>query len=241
MSTRVELSGSLDAHVVVTHAGVDARVEVAPGELLAVMGPSGAGKTTLLDAIAGLTRLDGGHVSIDSALLADARRHTPPSRRAIGRLGQDPLLFPHMTAAENIAFAAQSAGSSREAARGVAAEWMPRIGLPGVGDRRPDRLSGGQRQRVALARALAAQPRVLLLDEPFSSLDVLAAAQLREVVRDHLQGTTTIVVSHTLADAQALADRLLILEHGRITQVGPLTEVLASPASDFTAAVAASR
>ncbi|MEJ1088713.1 ATP-binding cassette domain-containing protein [Microbacterium sp. Mu-80] len=235
------MSGALDARVVVAHAGVDARIELAPGEVLAVMGPSGAGKTTLLDAIAGLTRLDGGHVSIDGVRLADARQHMPPSRRAIGLLGQDALLFPHMSAAGNIAFAAQSAGSSRDEARAIAEEWMPRIGLPGLGDRRPDRLSGGQRQRVALARALAARPRLLLLDEPFSSLDVLAAAQLREVVRDHLQGTTTIVVSHTLADAEALADRLLILEHGRITQHGTLPEVLESPASDFTAAVAASR
>ncbi|MGF2950024.1 ATP-binding cassette domain-containing protein [Microbacterium alcoholitolerans] len=235
------MSGALEAHVVVDHAGLDVAVAVAPGEVLAVMGPSGAGKTTLLDAIAGLTRLDDGHVSIDGVRLADARMHTPPSRRAIGLLGQDALLFPHMTAVDNIAFAAQSAGAGRDEARTVAAEWMPRIGLPGLGARRPDRLSGGQRQRVALARALAARPRLLLLDEPFSSLDVQAAAQLRTVVREHLQGTTTIVVSHTLADAQALADRLLILEHGRITQQGPLPEVLASPASDFTSAVAASR
>lgn len=235
-----EVSGILDTHVIVEHAGLDVRLNLAAGEVLAVMGPSGAGKTTLLDAIAGLTRLDGGHVSIDGVRLADARQHTPPSRRAIGLLGQDALLFPHMTAAENIAFAAQSAGSSRAHARAIADEWMPRIGLPGLGDRRPDRLSGGQRQRVALARALAARPRLLLLDEPFSSLDVLAAAQLREVVRDHLQGTTTIVVSHTLADAQALADRLLILEHGLITQYGALPDVLSTPASDFTAAVAGS-
>ncbi|MBY6061411.1 ATP-binding cassette domain-containing protein [Microbacterium esteraromaticum] len=235
------MSGVLEAHVVVDHADLDVLLNLAAGEVLAVMGPSGAGKTTLLDAVAGLTRLDGGHVSIDGSRLADARQHTPPSRRAIGLLGQDALLFPHMSAAGNIAFAAQSAGSSRDEARATAEEWMPRIGLPGLGDRRPDRLSGGQRQRVALARALAARPRVLLLDEPFSSLDVQAAAQLRNVVRDQLQGTTTLVVSHTLADAEALADRLLILEAGRIAQHGPLAEVLSAPASDFTAAVAASR
>ncbi|MGX1792665.1 sulfate/molybdate ABC transporter ATP-binding protein [Microbacterium sp. NPDC055312] len=235
------MTGALDAHVVVAHAGLDVHLSLRPGEVLAVMGPSGAGKTTLLDAVAGLTRLDDGHVDIDGDQLADATRHTPPSRRAIGLLGQDPLLFPHMTATANIAFAARSAGSSRAEAVAIAEEWMPRIGLPGLGARRPDQLSGGQRQRVALARALAARPRLLLLDEPFSSLDVLAAAQLREVVRDQLHGTTTIVVSHTVADAHALADRLLIIEHGRISQQGPLHEVLSTPSTPFTQAVAASR
>lgn len=237
--TGAEVTGAVDAHVVVAYAGLDVHLTLAPGSVLAVMGPSGAGKTTLLDAIAGLTRLDAGHVDIDGDRLADATRHTSPSRRAIGLLGQDPLLFPHMTAVRNIAFAARSAGSSRAEATAIAEEWMPRIGLRDLGDRRPDQLSGGQCQRVALARALAARPRLLLLDEPFSSLDVLAAAQLRDVVRDQLN-TTAIVVSHTLADAEALADRLLILEHGRITQQGDLPEVLASPATAFGAAVAAS-
>ncbi|MEV7619756.1 ATP-binding cassette domain-containing protein [Microbacterium sp. NPDC089321] len=234
-----EATGALDAHVVVAHASLDVRLSLQPGEVVAVMGPSGAGKTTLLDALSGLTRLDAGHVAIDGAVLADPRRHTPPSRRAIGLLGQDPLLFPHMTAVGNIAFAARSAGSSRAEAMTIAQEWMPRIGLADLGDRRPDQLSGGQRQRVALARALAARPRLLLLDEPFSSLDVQAAAQLREVVGGHLNGTTTVIVSHTLADAQSLAPRLLILENGRITQDGALSDVLAAPASPFTRAVAA--
>lgn len=234
------MTGALDAHVIVEHAELDVRLSLSPGDVLAVMGPSGAGKTTLLDAISGLTRLDAGHVDIDGDRLADATRHTPPSRRAIGLLGQDPLLFPHMTAIGNIAFAARSAGSSRADALALAEEWMPRIGLPGLGDRRPDQLSGGQRQRVALARALAARPRLLLLDEPFSSLDVLAAAQLREVVREQLHGTTTIVVSHTVADAHALADRLLILEHGHATHEGPLHDILAAPSTPFARAVATS-
>lgn len=234
------MTGALDAHVVVAHAGLDVRLSLRPGDVLAVMGPSGAGKTTLLDALAGLTRLDDGHVGIDGDRLADAARHTAPSRRAIGLLGQDPLLFPHMSAVGNIAFAARSAGASRADAVAVAEAWMPRIGLPDLGDRRPDQLSGGQRQRVALARALAARPRLLLLDEPFSSLDVLAAAQLRQVVREQLHGTTTIVVSHTVADAHALADRLLILEHGHATHEGPLNDILAAPSTPFARAVATS-
>ncbi|WP_417506999.1 ATP-binding cassette domain-containing protein, partial [Microbacterium sp.] len=156
----------------------------------------------------------------------------------IGLLGQDALLFPHMTAAENIAFAARAAGRTREESTRRATEWLGRIGLAGYGDRRPDELSGGQRQRIALARALAASPRLLLLDEPFTSLDVEAAAQLREVVREQRGATTTILVSHGILDAQALAERLVIVQAGRIVQDAAVAEVLASPATPFAAAVA---
>ncbi|MGV2901023.1 sulfate/molybdate ABC transporter ATP-binding protein [Microbacterium sp. AGC62] len=231
-------AGALDAHVVVRHAGLDAALRVAAGEFVAVMGPSGAGKTSLLEAVAGLVRLDEGHVDLDGLRLSGERQHTPPSRRAIGLLGQDALLFPHMTAGENIAFAARVAGRTREESTRRATEWLGRIGLAGYGDRRPDELSGGQRQRIALARALAASPRLLLLDEPFTSLDVEAAAQLREVVREHRGATTTILVSHGILDAQALAERLVIVQAGRIVQDAAVAEVLASPATPFAAAVA---
>ncbi|WP_372468872.1 sulfate/molybdate ABC transporter ATP-binding protein [Microbacterium maritypicum] len=230
--------GALDAHVVVRHAGLDAALRVAAGEFVAIMGPSGAGKTSLLEAVAGLVRLDEGHVDLDGIRLSGPRQHTPPSRRAIGLLGQDALLFPHMTAAENIAFAARAAGRTREESTRRATEWLNRIGLAGYGDRRPDELSGGQRQRIALARALAASPRLLLLDEPFTSLDVEAAAQLREVVREQRGATTTILVSHGILDAQALAERLVIVQAGRIVQDAAVAEVLASPATPFAAAVA---
>lgn len=231
-------AGALDARVVVRHAGLDAALRVAAGEFVAVMGPSGAGKTSLLEAIAGLVRLDEGHVDLDGVRLSGERQHTPPSRRAIGLLGQDALLFPHMTAAENIAFAARVGGRTRDESTRHAAEWLDRIGLIEYGTRRPDELSGGQRQRIALARALAASPRVLLLDEPFTSLDVEAAAQLREVVREQRGSTTTILVSHGILDAQALAERLVIVQAGRIVQDAAVAEVLASPATPFAAAVA---
>ncbi|MBO0980744.1 ATP-binding cassette domain-containing protein [Microbacterium sp. SD291] len=232
-------AGALDARVVVAHAGLDVALRLAPGEVVAVMGPSGAGKTTLVEALAGLRRLDHGHVDLDGTRLAGDGRHTPPSRRAIGMLGQDALLFPHLSAAENIAFGARANGVARADSRTIGAEWMTRIGLDGLGGRRPDELSGGQRQRVALARALAARPRVLLLDEPFTSLDVEAAAQLREVVREQLH-TTAIVVSHGILDAQSLAERLVILEGGLIVQDAAVADVLSSPATSFAAAVAAS-
>jgi ABC-type sulfate/molybdate transport systems ATPase subunit len=231
-------AGVLDAHVVVRHAGLDAELRIAAGELVAIMGPSGAGKTSLLEAIAGLVRLDAGHVDLDGVRVSGPRQHTPPSRRSIGLLGQDALLFPHMTAAENITFGARAGGATREVSTRRATEWLDRIGLAGYGSRRPGELSGGQRQRIALARALAASPRLLLLDEPFTSLDVEAAAQLREVVREQRGTTTTILVSHGILDAQALAERLVIVQAGRIAQDAAVAEVLASPATPFAAAVA---
>lgn len=276
-------TAALQARVAVAHADLDVTLDVAAGEVLAVMGPSGAGKTTLVETLAGLGRLSGGSIRLGGRVLADERTHTPPALRGVGLLGQDARLFPHMTAAENIAFAVRlalassdgppevplrSAGAAdpetqpsrrlrvagammpagarrgtrsvRAGARGIADEWMDRIGLPAMGGRRVHELSGGQRQRVALARALAARPSLLLLDEPFSSLDVEAAAQLREVVSERISGTTTIVVSHSAADAMALADRLVIVEHGRVAQLGLVADVLASPATSFVRAVAAS-
>lgn len=233
-------AAALAARIWVAHAELDVEIDVAAGEVLAVMGPSGAGKTTLLDALAGLTRMTAGRIVLDGRVLADERTHTPPPLRGVGLLGQEALLFPHMTAAENIAFAVRSAGRERREAREDAESWMGRIGLADLGGRRVHQLSGGQRQRVALARALAARPRLLLLDEPFSSLDVEAAAQLREVVREQLRGTTAIVVSHSAADATTLADRLAIIESGCIAQQGAVDEVLAAPATSFARAVAAS-
>ncbi len=234
------MSTSVSAHVVVRHADLDINLDIAGGEVVAIMGPSGAGKTTLLEAIAGLVRLDDGTISFDGTPIASAAMHTPPSGRGVGLLGQDALLFPHMTASENIEFAARASGQSRDEARNAASDWLARMGLPDFGARRVRQLSGGQAQRIALARALAARPRLLLLDEPFSSLDVEAAASLRQTVHEHITGTTTMVVSHTAADAQALADRLIILERGKITQQGTVDEVLGAPATSFAAAVAAS-
>jgi molybdate transport system ATP-binding protein/molybdopterin molybdotransferase len=239
-AARAAVATPLEAHVVVGHAHLDVSLRVPAGEVLAVMGPSGAGKTTLLHALAGLTRMDAGRIVLGDVVLADARTHVPPARRGVGLLGQEALLFPHMSAAANIAFAARAVGLDRAEANDAAAAWLERTDLADLADRRPHQLSGGQRQRVALARALAARPRLLLLDEPFSSLDVEAASRLRETVAAHLPGTTTVVVSHSAADAEALADRLVVIERGRIVQDGTVDAVLDSPATTFAAAVAMS-
>lgn len=236
---------ALDAHVVVTRAGfrLDVAVQAGPGEIVAVMGPSGAGKSTLLAAIVGLVGLDGGAIRLDGTTVADAQAgvDVPPDRRGVVLLGQDPRLFPHLTAGENVAFGPRAQGVDKATARALAAEWLERVGLDGAGDRHPDRLSGGQQQRVALARALAVEPRVLLLDEPLTSLDVETAADVRDLLRAQLAATraTAVVVSHDASDAAALAGRLIVIEGGRVAQSGSVADVLGAPATRFVAAVAA--
>lgn len=239
-------TAALDARVGVARAefAVELDLALAPGETVALMGPSGAGKTTVLDALAGLTRLDAGRIVLGGETLADAahRVHLPPSRRRVGRLGQDAELFPHLTVRDNIAFAISARGGGREQARSEAREWLERIGLSGLQDRRPAALSGGQAKRVALVRALAARPRLLLVDEPFASLDVEVAADMRELIAAQLREhpTTTILVSHDARDALALADRMVVIQSGRAVQQGSVETVLAQPRTRFVEALATS-
>jgi molybdate transport system ATP-binding protein len=235
---------ALDARVVVARHGfvLDAEVAAEPGEVVAVMGPSGAGKSTLLGALAGLVPLHEGHVRLGGRVLdaAPARRaHVTPAKRGVVLLGQDPRLFPHLTAAENVAFGLLARRVGRAAARAEAEEWLARVGLAGTGDRRPAQLSGGQQQRVAIARALATAPSALLLDEPLTSLDTETAADIRQMIRDQLVATrtTAVVATHDAVDSVSLADRLVVVEAGRVTQAGPVRDVLAAPASRFIAAV----
>ncbi|MFT4220775.1 MAG: ATP-binding cassette domain-containing protein [Microbacterium sp.] len=237
--------GALDARVVVgRRAGfrLDVTVAAAPGETVAVMGPSGAGKSTLVSAIAGLVRLDDGRIAIDEKDVSRAkpRRHVPPALRNVVLLGQEPRLFPHLTARENVAFGPRARGVDKEVARRDADDWLWRVGLPGSGPHRPAELSGGQQQRVALARALATSPKVLLLDEPFTALDAETAGDLRALLHEQLHATrsTTLIVTHDAVDAAALASRLVIVENGAVTQEGAVAEVLAMPATRFAAAVA---
>ena len=232
----------LDVQAVVTRGvhRLDAVLAAASGQTLAIMGPSGAGKSTLLEAIAGLIRLNDGHVRVGGRELSSKRRQLPPQRRGVVLLRQDPHLFPHLTARENIAFGLRAHGTAKPQALTSADEWLWRVGLPGTGDQRPRQLSGGQQQRVALARALATEPEVLLLDEPLTALDPETASGVRAMLAEQLPAvrTTTMLVTHDAVDAAALADGLALLEGGRITQSGPVREVLAAPATAFGAAVA---
>lgn len=233
----------LRAHVVVgrEHFAVDVEIEVAVGETVAVMGPSGAGKSTLLQALAGFVALDDGEIAVDGRVIDRAARprvRTEPMRRGIVLLGQNPRLFPHLDVRENVAFGPRAAGTPADEARHRADDLLSRVGLPGAGDRRPQELSGGEAQRVAVARALAAAPRVVLLDEPLVALDPETAGDIRRMLRDQLDGVTTVAVTHDAADAVALADRLVVLEAGRVTQQGAVREVLAAPASGFVASIA---
>ncbi|HWR85697.1 MAG TPA: ABC transporter ATP-binding protein, partial [Rhodoglobus sp.] len=233
----------LDAHVVVERPGfvLDARLEAAPGDVLALMGPSGAGKSTLLGVLAGLLRLHRGHVRLGPRTVdAPGTRSVPPARRGVVLLGQDPRLFPHLTARANVAFGLRAHGMTKTDAAAAADDWLGRVGLEKLAERRPAQLSGGQQQRVALARALATTPDVLLLDEPLTSLDAETAGDVRALVHEQLSATrtTAIVATHDAVDAVALASGLVVLEQGRVTQSGPVRDVLAAPATRFSAAVA---
>lgn len=237
------MSELLTAQFVVARSefNVEIELQLNPGEVLALMGPSGAGKSTIVSAIAGIERITTGQIRLGTKLLADAQSHLPPHRRAVGLLGQNPRLFPHLSAGANIAFGARAAGLSKLESAEIAAAWLKRLGLEELAEQRPAALSGGQCQRIALARALAAAPNLLLIDEPFASLDVEAAADMRSLVRAELDrtGMTAIVVSHSAADAVALAAELAVIERGQLVQQGPVWQVLKAPETRFVRAVAA--
>ena len=211
----------------------DLSLEVLRGELLTLLGPSGCGKTTLLNLVAGFFSPDGGSISIDGRLVNDVPTH----KREIGLVFQSYALFPHMTVASNVAYGLTTRRlPKREIARRVG-EVLSLVKLEGLQDRKPRQLSGGQQQRVALARALVINPKVLLLDEPFSALDRNLRAsmqiELREIQRN--LGVTTIFVTHDQSEALSLSDRIVIMAEGRIRQVGTPEEVYTNPRERFVA------
>jgi molybdate transport system ATP-binding protein len=216
---------------------VDVEIAVADGEVLAVLGPNGAGKSTLLRVLAGLLRPDGGRVVVDEQVWDGDGRHQPAHLRSIGMVFQDHLLFPHLSVVENVAFGPRSRGAPRAAARACAEDWVERVGLAGLGRRRPGELSGGQAQRAALARALAGDPRVLLLDEPLSALDARTRLTIRAELRRHLAdyAGSTVLVTHDPVDAMALAGRVVVVEDGRVVQAGTPVEVSRRPRTDYVA------
>jgi molybdate transport system ATP-binding protein len=214
-------------------------MQVAAGETLALLGPNGAGKSTTLRTLAGLHAIDHGHVRIDGELVDDgsAAAFVPPERRDAGVVFQDHLLFPHLTARDNIAFGLRSRGLKTRLARAVATAWLQRVDLPNRGDALPAELSGGQAQRVALARALAGKPRLLLLDEPLAAADASARLELRRTLQAQLRTFpgSCLIVAHDLDDALAIADRIAVMENGRIVQSGSIDELGHRPASRYVA------
>ncbi|MBZ2199182.1 ABC transporter ATP-binding protein [Occultella gossypii] len=228
------------------HFTLDVELDVPAGEVLAVVGPNASGKSTFLHVLAGLVRPSVGTVRVGERVLTRRGPRGPqldvmvaPEHRGIGLLGQDPLLFPHLSATENVAFGLRSAGMRAGPARERARDWLTRVGLDGVGDRRPGALSGGQQQRVAIARALAAEPAVLLLDEPLAALDATSAPQIRQLLAEQVRGTgtTAVVVSHDVLDAVVLADHVAVLRDGELVERGRCVDVFSAPRTAFTAAL----
>lgn len=216
---------------------LDVRLEVAAGSTLALLGPNGSGKSTVLGLLAGLLVPDDGVVAWrGSVLTAVPGRSVPPASRQVGLLGQEPLLFPHLSVHDNVEFGPRSRG--RRDAADLAAHWLHRLGIAHLAQRRPRQISGGQAARVALARALAAEPDVLLLDEPLAALDAAAAPELRQLLADTLRESevTTVLVSHDVLDAALLADQVAVLREGAVVEQGPRAEVLSAPRTAFAAA-----
>lgn len=219
---------------------LEAAFEVAAGETVALLGPNGAGKSTILATLAGQLRPDAGEVLLGGRTLlsTQSRVDLAPHRRGVALLAQDPLLFPHLSVIDNVAFGARSRGTRRAQARVGAEAWLERVGIADLGSRKPSQLSGGQAQRAAVARALAAEPDLLLLDEPMAALDVAVRPELRQTLREVLADRTTVIVTHDVLDALLLADRVIVIEGGRIVEDGATAEVLARPRSAFAAQLA---
>jgi iron(III) transport system ATP-binding protein len=216
-------------------AACDLRLEAAPGELLTLIGPSGCGKSTTLRLVAGLERPDGGCIRIAGDTVAQGRSFTPPERRRVGLVFQDHALFPHLTVERNVAFGIDRLSRAEQRTR--VAEVLELVRLGNLAKRYPHELSGGEQQRVALARALAPRPAVVLLDEPFSSLDETLRAQVRAETVQALRetGTTALLVTHDQTEALSTGDRVVVMRRGVIEQADSPHAVFESPATRFVA------
>ncbi|MBO0891306.1 MAG: ABC transporter ATP-binding protein [Acidothermales bacterium] len=231
----------VDAHIVVDRGTfrLDIRLRIESGEVVGLLGPNGAGKTTALRALAGLQPLTAGHVTLAGGDVdrPERRTWTPAERRPIGVVFQDYLLFPHLTAQDNVAFGPRRHGVDRRSARQLAADWLERVGLADRARLKPRQLSGGQAQRVALARALAVHPELLLLDEPLAALDARTRLDTRAALHRHLaeHPGASLLVTHDPLDALVLADRLVIVEAGHVVQEGDAATITAQPRTDYVA------
>lgn len=233
---------SLDVNALTVHLG-ERRVldqlslQIKAGTFTAILGPSGCGKTTLLRAIAGLVRPSSGAIRFGKQLVSISSLVLPPHKRKIGYLPQEAALFPHLTVFENIAYALEREKFTKDQKRKIVHEMLELIGLVGYGDRMPSELSGGQQTRVALARALALEPKVVLLDEPFSALDATLRSELREEVTSLLKkrGATTLMVTHDREEALVTADMIALMRDGKIVQHGAPDEVYSTPTTPYAA------
>ena len=234
-SSGLQVAGAVDRGLF----RLDVEFAARAGEVIGVLGPNGAGKTTLLRALAGLQPLTAGSILLDDEPLDDPARKVfvPAERRRVGVVFQNYRLFPHLTVRDNVAFADRASGARRRVARRTAEQWLRRLDLSEFADRKPSQLSGGQAQRVALARALATEPRLLLLDEPLAALDARTKLEVRGELRRRLSEFEgpTLLVTHDPLEALVLADRLLVIEAGRIVQAGMPAEVARRPATEYVA------
>jgi molybdate transport system ATP-binding protein len=234
-------SGGLAVEAEVRRGGFTLAVSLAaaPGQVLGLLGPNGAGKSTLLSAVAGLTPVSAGRITLAGQVMddADAGTFVEASGRPVGFVFQNYRLFPHLTVAENVAFSPRVRGLGRRAAREAASHWLDRLRIADLADRKPAQLSGGQAQRVALARALAGQPELLLLDEPLSALDAGTRLDVQAELKLHLADFTgpCLLVTHDPIEALVLADQLIVLEGGRIVQDGTPAQIARRPATDYVA------
>ena len=238
---------SLVAQIGVKVGGLDLSVEfdAEAGETIAILGPNGAGKTTLVRALAGLQPIDSGRIVLDGRVLdqrsgVDKEVFIPPEQRGAGVLFQDLALFPHLSALANVAFALESNGVSKREAESRALVQLESLAITSIARSRPGLLSGGEAQRVALARALVREPRMLLLDEPLSSLDASTRSDTRATLLEALENFdgVRIIVTHDLVDVFALASSVLVLEGGVITHKGSIREVLGNPSSSYVSHLA---
>lgn len=219
------------------HALKDVSVEVKSGEFLAVLGPSGCGKTTLLRMIAGFENVSQGEIAIADKIVSSPGKEVPPNERRIGIVFQNYALWPHMTVAENIAYPLKVAKIETAERKRRVQEAIELVNLDNLADRAPANLSGGQRQRVALARCLVAEPKLVLFDEPLANLDVhLRASMEDEFAAFHKRtGTTIVYITHDQAEAMALADRIAVMDHGRLMQLGTPQDIYHRPENEMVA------
>ncbi|MEM7001867.1 MAG: ABC transporter ATP-binding protein [Pseudomonadota bacterium] len=234
------MTGALELRAI-THAydqnpvlrGIDLNIEA--GQVVCLLGASGSGKSTLLRIVAGLEPLQGGELMLDGHRLAIPGNDPPPERRQFGMVFQDHALFPHLTIAANVAFGLS--GAERKSDNTRVMDLLEQVGLADFADRYPDTLSGGQQQRVALARALAPQPRVVLMDEPFASVDSTLRRQLREDTRRTLRdsGVPSIIVTHDAEEAMELADQIAVIDQGHLVQFDTPAAIWHRPVDRFVA------